>query len=248
MVNMPHGQVARNRGRPLRILVVDDDAETRSHVVAGLAAAGHNVSETTDGTSAMARLAAARFDAVVLDRLLPDGDGVALVRRLRERDDPTPVLMLTAVGDIDARVEGIEAGADDYLIKPFAFVELSARLMALQRRHSRTEVPAAVLQVADLVLDAVGRTVKRAGTSIALQPREFLLLEYLMRHCDQLVTRTMLLQDVWKYDFDPQTSIVETHISRLRSKVDRGFASGDLIETVRGEGYLLRGNPANRQA
>jgi two-component system OmpR family response regulator len=248
MVNMPSGHPARTQSRPLHILVVDDDEETRNHVVAGLAAAGHNVSETTDGASAMARLDATRFDAIVLDRLLPDGDGVALLRRLRERADVTPVLMLTAVGDIDARVEGIEAGADDYLIKPFAFVELSARLMALQRRHSRTEAPATVLQVADLVLDAVGRTVRRAGASIALQPREFLLLEYLMRHCDQLVTRTMLLQDVWKYDFDPQTSIVETHISRLRSKVDRGFATGDLIETVRGEGYLLRGSPAGRPA
>jgi two-component system, OmpR family, response regulator len=236
MVNMPSRHPPRTQGRSLQILVVDDDDETRNHVVAGLAAAGHNVSETTDGASAMARLDSTRFDAIVLDR------------QLRQRADATPVLMLTAVGDIDARVEGIEAGADDYLIKPFAFVELSARLMALQRRHSRTEAPAAVLQVADLVLAAVGRTVKRGGTSIALQPREFLLLEYLMRHCDQLVTRTMLLQDVWKYDFDPQTSIVETHISRLRSKVDRGFASGDLIETVRGEGYLLRGSPVSRPA
>ncbi|MEJ0099501.1 MAG: response regulator transcription factor [Pseudomonadota bacterium] len=230
----------------MQILVVDDDEETRRHVVAGLTAAGHSVSETVDGASAMAQLDSARFDAIVLDRMLPDGDGVALVRKLRQRANGTPVLMLTAVGDIDARVEGIEAGADDYLIKPFAFVELSARLMALQRRHSRSDVPAAVLQVGDVVLDAVSRTVRRAGAHIPLQPREFLLLEYLMRHCDQLVTRTMLLQEVWKYDFDPQTSIVETHISRLRGKVDRGFTSGELIETVRGEGYLLRSVPASR--
>lgn len=230
----------------MHILVIDDDEETRRHVVSGLAAAGHSVSETADGTSAMARLGTTQFDAIVLDRLLPDGDGVTLVRQLRRRADTTPVLMLTAVGDIDARVEGIEAGADDYLIKPFAFVELSARLMALQRRRVRSGAPAAVLQVADLMLDLVGRTVRRATTDVSLQPREFLLLEYLMRHCDQLVTRTMLLQEVWKYDFDPQTSIVETHISRLRSKVDRGFASGELIETVRGEGYLLRSSPLSR--
>jgi two-component system, OmpR family, response regulator len=230
----------------VHILVIDDDEETRRHVVSGLAAAGHSVSETADGASAMLRLGSAQFDAIVLDRLLPDGDGVALLRRLRQRADATPVLMLTAVGDIDARVEGIEAGADDYLVKPFAFVELSARLMALQRRRLRSDALVAVLLVADLSLDLVGRTARRATTDVALQPREFLLLEYLMRHCDQLVTRTMLLQEVWKYDFDPQTSIVETHISRLRSKVDRGFASGELIETLRGEGYILRSSPLSR--
>jgi two-component system OmpR family response regulator len=202
--------------------------------------------EAVDGASAWLQIKAHHFDVIVLDRLLPDQDGVQIVRDLRRQSYQTPVLMLTAVGDVDARVEGIEAGADDYLVKPFAFVELSARLMALKRRGSRGDAPNNIVQIADLWLDATARTVKRAGTHIPLQPREFILLEYLMRHCDQVVTRTMLLQNVWKFDFDPQTSIVETHISRLRSKIDRGFASGDLIETVRGEGYLLRSVPVPR--
>ncbi|HTP38559.1 MAG TPA: response regulator transcription factor [Steroidobacteraceae bacterium] len=221
------------------ILVVDDDEETRSHVVAGLGAGGHEVSEAGTAAAALALIGTRRFDAIVLDRLLPDQDGTTLVRDLRRAANSTPVLMLTAVGDINARVEGIEAGADDYLVKPFAFAELRARLQAICRRGARADAPA-VLHAADLTLDCVNRTVRRAGISIPLQPREFLLLEYLMRHCDELVTRAMLLQNVWKYHFDPQTSIVETHISRLRAKVDRGFASGELIETVRGEGYLLR--------
>jgi len=222
------------------ILVVDDDEETRRHVVTGLGAGGHAVSQAVDAAAALQLVGAKRFDAIVLDRLLPDQDGIAVVRELRRCANSTPVLMLTAVGDIDSRVEGIEAGADDYLVKPFAFVELHARLLAICRRGARADAGAALLQVADMILDAASRQVRRAGTAIALQPREFVLLEYLMRHCDQLVTRTMLLQNVWKYHFDPQTSIVETHISRLRAKVDRGFASGELIETVRGEGYLLR--------
>ncbi|HTQ35622.1 MAG TPA: response regulator transcription factor [Steroidobacteraceae bacterium] len=228
------------------ILVIDDDEEMRRHVVTSLGAGGHEVSQAADAAAALALAGTKHFDAIVLDRLLPDGDGIDIVRELRRSANSTPVLMLTAVGDIDARVAGIEAGADDYLVKPFAFVELRARLLAICRRGARADSPAAVLQVADLTLDAVNRTVRRAGVSIALQPREFMLLEYLMRHCDELVTRTMLLQNVWKYHFDPQTSIVETHISRLRAKVDRGFASGELIETVRGEGYLLRSVASSR--
>lgn len=230
----------------MHILVVDDDEETRRYVVSGLSEGGHEVSEAVDADSAIALLRARRFEAVVLDRLLPDRDGITIVRQLRRDADSTPVLMLTAVGDIDARVEGIEAGADDYLVKPFAFIELSARLMAIQRRASQAHATRTTLQVADLRMDAVSRTVTRAGVAITLQPREFALLEYLMRHSDQLVTRTMLLQHVWKYNFDPQTSIVETHISRLRSKVDRAFACGDYIITVRGEGYMLRSSPAGR--
>jgi two-component system OmpR family response regulator len=217
-------------------------------VVSGLKAAGHLVSEAADAASALAQTAARHFDVIILDRLLPDGDGISLVQQLRLRADATPVLMLTAVGDVDSRVEGIEAGADDYLVKPFAFVELKARLLAIQRRGPRTDLPLAVLRAGDLTLDIANHTAQRADTRLVLQPREFLLLQYLMRHCDQVVTRTMLLQNVWKYDFDPQTSIVETHMSRLRSKVDRGFASGELIETVRGEGYLLRSVPLPRPA
>lgn len=229
------------------ILVVDDDAETRLHVVSGLESAGHRVSEAADAASALEQVGAHRFDAIILDRLLPDGDGIHLVQSLRRQSDATPVLMLTAVGDVESRVEGIEAGADDYLVKPFAFVELRARLLAIQRRGPRADAPA-VLRAGDLTLDITNHKAQRAGTRLLLQPREFLLLQYLLRHCDQVVTRAMLLQNVWKYDFDPQTSIVETHMSRLRSKVDRGFASGELIETVRGEGYLLRSVPLPRRA
>src|SRR6185369_4454963 len=241
---MPLSAEGRNIRMPfMDILVVDDDEETRRHVTNGLVSGGHQVSEAADAASALKLVSSRHFDAIILDRLLPDGDGITLLQQLRQRSDPTPVLMLTAVADVDARVEGIEAGADDYLVKPFAFVELRARLLAIRRRGAQVDLPAAVVRVADLTLDVLSRTVQRADTAIPLQPREFLLLEYLMRHCDQVVTRTMLLQNVWKYDFDPQTSIVETHMSRLRAKVDRGFASGELIETVRGEGYLLRSTP-----
>lgn len=227
----------------MNVLLVDDDDETRRHIVSGLIAAGNNVTEAADGASALRWARTRQFDVIVLDRLLPDRDGVQVVKTLRSEATATPVLMLTAVGDVDARVEGIESGADDYLVKPFAFVELSARLMALARRSIARESQVMRLQVGDLTMDLAGRTVTRAGVNIPLQPREFLLLEYLMRHCGQTVTRTMLLQNVWKFDFDPQTSIVETHISRLRSKINREFSSGELIDTVRGEGYVLRSAP-----
>lgn len=222
----------------MRILVVDDDAQTRVHLVRGLTDAGHEVVEAVDVRSAGARMRGSTFDAIVLDRLLPDASGLDFLAALRGRRDPTPVLMLTAVGDLDSRVEGIESGADDYLVKPFAMVELNARLHALHRRRTAGG-SATRLCANDLKLDLVSRRVERAGLPIDLQPREFSLLEYLLRHQDQLVTRSMLLQHVWKYDFDPQTSIVETHMSRLRRKMDRGFASGELIETIRGEGYIL---------
>lgn len=227
----------------MEILVVDDDEEVRRHVVAGLGAGGHQVRQAADAAEALRLATALHFDAIVLDRLLPDRDGITVVRELRRAANATPVLMLTTVGDIDARVEGIDAGADDYLVKPFAFVELRARLQAICRRRIEAVT---LLQVADLALDVVARTVTRGGVDIPLQPREFALLEYFMRHCDELVTRAMLLQNVWMYHFDPQTSVVETHISRLRGKMDRGFGSGELLETVRGEGYMLRSAPLLR--
>jgi two-component system OmpR family response regulator len=227
----------------MRILIVDDDPHAREHLVHGLTAAGHSVVEAVDARSAMAQLAFARFDVLVLDRLLPDADGLQILEMLRSKGDATPVLMLTAVGDLQSRVEGIESGADDYLVKPFALVELLARLHALHRRAGTAGATATKLRAADLEMDLVARSAARGSTRINLQPREFSLLEYLLRHQDQLVTRGMLLQDVWKYDFDPQTSIVETHMSRLRAKIDRGFSTGELIETVRGEGYILRSKP-----
>jgi len=228
----------------MRILIVDDDPQTREYLLQGLVAAGHDIVEAADAGSALIRAAASTFDAIVLDRLLPDANGLEVLAALRGRGDATPVLMLTAVGDLESRVEGIESGADDYLVKPFALIELTARLQALHRRAGAGGGTATVLRVADLQMDLVARHVVRSGATILLQPREFALLEYLVRNQDQLVTRAMLLQHVWKYDFDPQTSIVETHISRLRAKVDRGFASGELIETVRGEGYVLHSRPA----
>ncbi|MFO1466431.1 MAG: response regulator transcription factor [Steroidobacteraceae bacterium] len=227
----------------MRILIVDDDPHAREHLTHGLSAAGHSVVEAVDAQSGLTQLASSSFDVMVLDRLLPDASGLELLEILRSKGNPTPVLMLTAVGDLDSRVEGIEAGADDYLVKPFALVELLARLQALHRRAGTAGAIANTLRAADLELDLVARTAVRAGARISLQPREFSLLEYLLRHQDQLVTRAMLLQDVWKYDFDPQTSIVETHMSRLRAKVDRGFVTGELIQTVRGEGYMLQSKP-----
>lgn len=230
----------------MRILVVDDDPQTREHLVRGLTDAGHQIIEAVDVRSAGMHMDGSTFDAIVLDRLLPDFSGLDFLAALRGRGDLTPVLMLTAVGDLDSRVEGIESGADDYLVKPFAMVELTARLQALHRRKTAGSGSAIRLCARDLKLNLVSRSVERAGLPIDLQPREFSLLEYLLRHQDQLVTRAMLLQHVWKYDFDPQTSIVETHISRLRGKMDRGFASGELIETVRGEGYILHSGPEGK--
>jgi two-component system, OmpR family, response regulator len=175
---------------------------------------------------------------MVIDRMLPGTDGLSLVRILRGAGIRTPVLFLTTMGGIDDRVEGLEAGGDDYLVKPFAFSELLARLQALARRPPLAEAPT-VLTVGDLVMDLLKRRVTRRGEPIELQPREFRLLEYLMRHADQVVTRTMLLEQVWDFHFDPKTSVVETHISRLRAKVDKPF-DADLIHTVRGAGYAIR--------
>jgi two-component system OmpR family response regulator len=178
------------------------------------------------------------YDVIVVDRMLPSLDGLTVVKTLRSAGVETPVLFLTARGGIDDRVEGLDAGGDDYLTKPFAFSELTARLNALARRPTLSQIDTK-LRVADLEMDLVGRRVKRSGREIDLQPREFRLLEYLMRNAERVVTRTMLLEHVWEFHFDPKTKIVETHISRLRSKIDRGVGP-ELIHTVRGFGYVLR--------
>ena len=222
----------------MKILLIEDDRETADYVMQGLTEAGHNVMVAADGRDGLFRAAGESWDLLIVDRMLPGIDGLAIVKTLRSGSIETPILFLTTLGGIDDRVAGLNAGGDDYLIKPFAYAELVARVAALGRRP-RTQIAATTLRVADLELDLLARTVRRGGQEIAVQPREFRLLEYLMRHAGQVVTRTMLLESVWDFHFDPRTNIVETHISRLRGKVDRGHRD-ELIHTIRGSGYCLR--------
>ena len=222
----------------MRILIVEDDPETAHYVSGGLTEAGHLAVHAASGDEGLFRAAGEPFDLLIIDRMLPNLDGVGLVKTLRAAGNHTPVLFLTALGGVDDRVTGLNAGGDDYLVKPFAFAELVARVAALGRRPS-SGPSETMLRVADLEIDLLARTVSRAGQEIELQPREFRLLEYLARHAGQVVTRTMLLENVWDFHFDPRTNVVETHMSRLRGKIDRGF-SPELIHTVRGAGYCLR--------
>ena len=222
----------------MRILIVEDDPDTSRFVARGLTELGHLVVASGDGRDGLFQATEGGFDALVVDRMLPGLDGLSLVKALRAAGNATPVLMLTAIDCIADRVEGLEGGADDYLVKPFAFSELAARLQALGRRPVAAIEPARLV-AGDIVLDLHRRTVVRAGQRITLQPREFALLAELMRHPGRVMTRTMLLERVWDFVFDPKTNIVETHLSRLRSKLNAGFAT-DPIETVRGAGYLIR--------
>ena len=223
----------------MRCLIIEDDADTAHYIGSGLAEAGYTTVVCQDGVEGLHRATNEHWDLVILDRLLPGGvDGLAVVATLRTLGKPTPVLILSALASVDERVRGLRSGGDDYLTKPFAFVELLARVEALLRRTGvREDGPD--LWVADLHLDIRTRKVWRAGQPIALQPREFRLLEYLVRHHGQVVTRTMLLENVWDYHFDPQTNVIDVHISRLRSKIDKGF-SQPLLHTVRGAGYMIR--------
>src|SRR5215470_15153578 len=224
----------------MRILVVEDDRDVAGFVVRGLKEAGHVVEHSDNGRDGLFMAASEAFDAVILDRMLPGGiDGIRLLETLRAQKNGVPVLILSALADVDERVRGLKAGGDDYLTKPFAFAELLARVEALARR-GKSEGPVTKLVVEDLELDLLSRQVKRAGQKVDLQPREFRLLEYLMRHAGQVVTRTMLLEGVWDYHFDPQTNVIDVHVSRLRSKIDRGFER-PLLHTVRGVGYRLDG-------
>jgi len=222
----------------MKLLLVEDDAETSAFIVRGFRERGYTVDHAVNGRDGLFLGTDGKYDIIIVDRMLPLMDGLSLVRALRSSNVPTPVLFLTTMSGIDDRVEGLDAGGDDYLVKPFAFSELNARVNALARRP-HTPVQITMLRVADLELNLLKRTVTRGGEAIDLQPREFQLLEYLMRHADQIVTRTMLLEGVWEFHFDPQTNIVETHISRLRSKIN-GKRNVDLIHTVRGSGYSLR--------
>jgi two-component system OmpR family response regulator len=222
----------------LRILVIEDDAETAGYLTAGLKEEGHNVSCASNGREGLFLAASEEFDLAIVDRMLPEMDGLTLVTALRAAKIETPVLFLTTMAGVDDRITGLNAGADDYLVKPFAFGELAARVAALGRRPRKTSTETS-FRVADLELDLLTRTVRRSGKEILLQPREFSLLEYMMRHAGHIVTRTMLLENVWDYHFDPRTNIVESHLSRLRAKVDKGYKV-ELIHTVRGSGYCLR--------
>jgi two-component system OmpR family response regulator len=223
----------------MRILVVEDDKDVAGFVVRGLKEAGHNVEHADNGRDGLFMAASEAFDAVILDRMLPGGiDGLRLLETLRAQDNSVPVLFLSALAEVDDRVRGLKAGGDDYLTKPFAFSELLARVEALARR-GKSDAPVTKLTVGDLDLDLLSRQVRRAGQKIDLQPREFRLLEYLMRHAGQVVTRTMLLEGVWDYHFDPQTNVIDVHVSRLRQKIDKPFETA-LLHTVRNAGYMLR--------
>jgi len=234
------GNVVNNRHQvssQMKVLIIEDDGETRRFLAKGLREAGHVVDEAEDGEDGLHQALEGTHDVAVVDRMLPRRDGLSIIRSMRAAGRGTPVLVLSALGDVDDRVAGLRAGGDDYLVKPFAFAELSARLDALTRRHEG-ETPATTLNVADLEMDLLKRTVHRSDQLIRLQPREFKLLEFLMRHAGQVVTRTMLLEGVWDYHFDPQTNVIDVHISRLRAKVDKDFEP-PLIHTVRGAGYKL---------
>ena len=223
----------------MRILIIEDDAEAGAAMVRGLTEAGHETELAADGALGLDAARREGFDVMVVDRMMPKMDGLAVVETLRREGDQTPVLFLTALGEIEDRVAGLRAGGDDYLVKPYAFAELIARVEALSRRRE-TGAVATTLRVGDLEMDLISRNVRRDGKVIDLQPREFQLLEFMMRHAGQSVTRTMLLEKVWNYHFDPQTNVIDVHISRLRSKLDRGF-DRPMLTTVRGAGYRLDG-------
>jgi two-component system OmpR family response regulator len=224
----------------MRILVIEDDPEAAAYLVKALREAGHVADHAADGLDGYAMAAEDGYDVLVVDRMLPRMDGLSIIRSLREQGIETPTLVLSALGQVDDRVKGLRAGSDDYLTKPYAFSELLARVEVLARRRGPAGAKEeTVYRVGDLELDRLARRVTRAGAEIDLQPREFTLLEYLMRHAGQVVTRTMLLENVWDYHFDPQTNVIDVHISRLRAKIDRDFER-PLLHTVRGAGYVLR--------
>ena len=222
----------------MRLLIVEDDRDAADYIARAFREVGHIADQAPDGEEGLALALDRQYDVMIVDRMLPKRDGLSVIGELRAKGIETPVLILSALGQVDDRVKGLRAGGDDYLPKPYSFSELLARVEALARR-GKGEGPVTKLVVEDLELDLLSRQEKRAGQKIDLQPREFRLLEYLMRHAGQVVTRTMLLEGVWDYHFDPQTNVIDVHISRLRSKIDKGF-SQPLLHTVRGAGYMIR--------
>ncbi|MBD2858176.1 response regulator transcription factor [Spongiibacter sp. KMU-158] len=221
----------------MRILLIEDDNSVADYIIKGLKESGYQVEHAADGKSGLVKATTEEFDALIVDRMLPNVDGLTIIQTLRASNNNTPALILSALGEVDDRVKGLKAGGDDYLTKPFAFAELLARIEVVLRRQ---ETGSAVtrLKVADLEMDLLAHKVTRGGVVFNLQPREYKLLEYLMRHAGQVVTRTMLLENVWDYHFDPQTNVIDVHISRLRQKIDKGFDQ-PLLNTVRGAGYML---------
>ncbi|CAH1671322.1 DNA-binding transcriptional activator CusR [Chelatococcus asaccharovorans] len=223
----------------MRILVIEDDQEAAAYLTKALREAGHVADHAPDGLEGYALAREGAYDVLIVDRMLPKLDGLSVIRSLREQHVDTPVLILSALGQVDDRVKGLRAGGDDYLPKPYSFSELLARIEVLSRRRAAPTGEATTYRVGDLELDRLSHRVTRSGQEIILQPREFRLLEYLMRHAGQVVTRTMLLENVWDYHFDPQTNVIDVHVSRLRSKIDKGHER-PLIQTIRGAGYMVR--------
>jgi two-component system OmpR family response regulator len=223
----------------MRLLIVEDDAEAAAYLVKAFREAGHVADHAADGLEGYGMAEGGGYDVLVVDRMLPRLDGLSLIRSLREQNDATPVLILSALAQVDDRVKGLRAGGDDYLPKPYAFSELLARVEVLSRRRGAPAAEPIVYRVGDLQLDRLAHRVTRAEGEIVLQPREFRLLEYLMKHAGQVVTRTMLLENVWDYHFDPQTNVIDVHVSRLRGKIDKGFDK-PMIHTIRGAGYMVR--------
>lgn len=222
----------------MRVLIVEDDREVARNIAKMLRECGHVADTAHDGEDGLALAREGAFDVLIVDRMMPRRDGLSMISALREEGDKTPVLILSALGEVDDRVEGLKAGGDDYLVKPYAPSELIARVDALARRRNPDAVKTR-LEVGDLEMDLLARTVKRGGEAILLQPREFRLLEFLMRNAGQVVTRTMLLEKVWDYHFDPQTNVIDVHISRLRAKIDKPYGAA-MLHTVRGAGYRLQ--------
>ncbi|HEY8580008.1 MAG TPA: response regulator transcription factor [Beijerinckiaceae bacterium] len=223
----------------MRILIIEDDPEAAGYLVKAFREAGHVADHAADGLEGYGRASEEAYDVLIVDRMLPKMDGLSLIGGLREQKVETPALILSALGQVDDRVKGLRAGGDDYLAKPYAFSELLARVEALARRKNGASGEVTTLRVGGLELDRLAHKLTRNGKEIPLQPREYRLLEYLMRHAGQVVTRTMLLENVWDYHFDPQTNVIDVHISRLRAKIDKGH-DAPLLQTVRGAGYMIR--------
>lgn len=224
----------------MRVLVIEDDSKLGDFITKGLHESGHTVDHALTGREGLFLATTENYDVLIVDRMIPEPDGLTIIKTLRGAGSTTPALILSALASVDDRVTGLRAGGDDYLVKPFAFAELLARVEILSRRRQPTSTQATVLTAGDLELDLLSRKVTRRNQSIELQSREFRLLEYLLRHKGQVVTRTMLLESVWDYHFDPQTNVIDVHISRLRGKIDKGF-SPPLLKTVRGAGYIIEG-------
>jgi two-component system OmpR family response regulator len=221
----------------MKILLIEDDVQVCAFIKKGLSDAGHAIDIENNGKSGLHLARTEHYDVIILDRMLPEMDGIEIIKALKRDGYQAPVIILSALGDIDDRVIGLKSGSDDYLVKPFAFVELLARIEVLGRRRDISEPPK--IKVQDLELDLISRSVSRAGKNIDLQAREFKLLEYMLRHKNQIITRAMLLENVWDYHFDPQTNVIDVHISRLRNKIDKDFES-PIIRTVRGSGYIIQ--------